>query len=184
MNIQTSRLVLKTTALLSNFNNDLSKYNFNNINLRTLLGDMYDKYDLFNLSLKSIASGVGISGSTTGTELGATLNDLSISIYLSGLPFINQTYFINEDNGSYTNNNEVLLTNFIFKRNDNATLNYLNENYITFSKRQENCNLYIRYENISEPSLPSSEAAFPDMVYIFEIYGIPKENILNGSRIL
>ena len=181
MNKQCSRLVLKTNTLTiggNNVNDDFSKYNFNNINLRSLIGDMYDKYDLFNLSLKSIASGKGF-GTISGQVFGSSLDDLAVSIYMSGLPFINQTYDVNSDNGIYSNTNEVLLTNFIFKRDDSATLNYLNENYITFSKNQQMVNLYIRYEKISELVIPDSEATFPDVVYIFEIYGVDEPKSIN-----
>ena len=180
MNVQTARLVLKTNTLTAalNVNDDFSKYSFNNISLRNLLGDMYDKYDLFNLSLKSIASGKGF-GTISGQVFGVSLDDLAVSIYMSGLPFINQTYNINSDNGMYSNTNEVLLSNFIFKRDDSSTLNYLNENYITFSKNQLMCNLSIRYEKISELTIPDSEATFPDVVYIFEITGVGEPKNVN-----
>lgn len=180
MNKQSARLVLKTNTLTAalNVNDDFSKYNFNNISLRNLLGDMYDQYDLFNLSLKSITSGKGF-GVITGNEFGLSLDDLSVSIYMSGLPFINQTYNINTDNGMYSNTTEVLLSNFIFKREDSSSLNYLNDNYITFSKNQQMVNLYIRYEKISDLSIPDSVATFPDVVYIFEIYGVGEPKSIN-----
>ena len=170
MNNQASvRLVLKTTTLNTNDRNtSYSKYSFNNIDLVALLGPLYYQYDLFNLSLKSIVSGVG----GTAAEFGLSLDDLNVGIYLSGLPFINQSYVYGN-----TNNNDVLLTNFIFKRDSSSSL-YLSNHNITFSKNQLNCNLNFRYENINSGSLPDTTSIFPDLVYIFEIYGVgePKDD--------
>lgn len=177
MNNQASaRLVLKTSSLATaDTNTSYSKYSFNNIDLVTLLGPLYERYDLFNLQLKSIVSGVGGTNGTVdaATLFGLTLDDLNVGIYLSGLPFINQTYVYGN-----TNNNEVLLTNFIFKRDTSAS-SYLPNNNITFSKNQLNCSLNFRYENINSGSLPNTTAAFPDVVYIFEIYGVGEPKDIN-----
>jgi len=61
-----------------------TNYTWKNINLRTVLGPMYDKYDVFNLTLKYIAA------SQTTAGLGADGSNVIMNI--SGLPFLNQTY--------------------------------------------------------------------------------------------
>ena len=54
-------LILKTSDISStpstigSSNTNKSQLYWNNINLRTLLGDLYDKYDTFNLCLNSIS---------------------------------------------------------------------------------------------------------------------------------
>jgi hypothetical protein len=50
------------------------------------MGDMYDRYDKFNLVLSSFAM------SHIGGTVGSNLADLALTIEISGLPFINQTY--------------------------------------------------------------------------------------------
>ena len=56
----------------------------NFINLRTLLGDMFDKYDRYLLLLQNI------SQSNVGSI--ATTDDKAILINMSGLSFVNSTY--------------------------------------------------------------------------------------------
>ena len=65
---------------------------WNNINLRTLLGDMYDQYDYFNLCLNTIATG------QAGAIDNVDKNNLNLYLRISGLPWSNQTY--NVKNGS------------------------------------------------------------------------------------
>lgn len=175
MNKQSARLVLKTSSLTTDdTNTNYTKYSFNNIDLRTILGNnMFNEYDTFNLCLRSITSAVGGPATVGATQFGSTLDDLSINIYLEGLPFLNQTYVIGKQN-----TNEVLLTNFIFKRDASASL-YLNDNYITFSKNQLTCNLKFRYENVNTCSIPDTSGAYPDVVYIFEIYGVGEPKTVN-----
>lgn len=103
--VKTASLVLKTCDITNdpnfNFNyNDfssergsinksLSSITWNNIDLRTLLGDMYDEYDEFNLVLKQVAS-----NQTNARFEGNPFNSRGVYIRMSGLPFLNSTYDI------------------------------------------------------------------------------------------
>ena len=175
MNKQSARLILKTKTLTTDdTNTNYTKYSFTGIDLRTVLGNnMFTEYDTFNLSLKSIATTVGGPATAGATQFGTALDDLSVNIYLDGLPFLNQTYVVGKQNTT-----EVLLTNFIFKRDASATLN-ISDNYITFSKNQLTCNLNFRYENILSGALPSTSGPFPHVVFIFEIYGVGEPKSIN-----
>ena len=175
MNKQCARLVLKTSSLsTSDLDTNFTKASFNNIDLRTVLGNnMFNEYDTFNLSLKSITSSVGGPATGETTQFGLGLDDLTVNIYLEGLPFINQTYVVGKQNTT-----EVLLTTFIFKRDQSASL-YLTDNYITFSKYQQSCDLKFRYENLNTGSLPDTTGKFPDVVYIFEIYPVGEPKSIN-----
>ena len=56
------------------------------VNIKNLLGDLYDKYELFNIQLEC-------AGYTSGTTLyGATFNDLCLRISLSGLDWVYSNY--------------------------------------------------------------------------------------------
>ena len=180
-NCQTARLVLKSSDIQSGtdgtFNTNYSQYTFNNINLRTVLGDMYDKYDTFNLCLNSIYSNpcspaLGSDGSG---------NDLTLYIELSGLPFINQTY----DIYNKCNNDSTTIASVNFVRNSPLTQLYYNSSCNTFSKNQELVNLTFNYYRIKDDLIPSSNANYPFMIYIFDIIGIPRdEGNKNGKRLV
>jgi hypothetical protein len=88
------RLVLKTSDLTTNASTNIgtcdqfrTSFTWNNINLRMLLGSMYDQYDYFNISLISISSSL-----TQALAVGATADDKMVFVKMSGLPFINQTF--------------------------------------------------------------------------------------------
>ena len=85
-------LVLKTNVLPTNGttnaygtgNSKLSSFTWTNINLRTLLGDMFDKYDRFMLLLQNISQSLAAAMSSG--------DDRCILINMSGLSFVNSTY--------------------------------------------------------------------------------------------
>jgi hypothetical protein len=59
-----------------------------NVNLKSILGSMYDKYEKFNIYLNFLA------GSATGTTAETTLDYRLFQIQVSGLPFINNNSVI------------------------------------------------------------------------------------------
>ena len=81
-------LVLKTNLLpmdgstnaYGTSNSTNSSFTWTNINLRTLLGDMFNKYDRYLLLLQNIANTVPSVASQ-----GATADDRAILINMSGL---------------------------------------------------------------------------------------------------
>ena len=92
---QNASLVLCTNNGTSNTNKTSTTWN--NINLRTLLGDMYDKYDMFNLCLNTVAT------ATATSNIYKSFNDSNVIIRVSGIPFINNTYNIGSSYNSNTN---------------------------------------------------------------------------------
>jgi hypothetical protein len=83
------RLVLKTSDLVYGGYGDEfgTDFGWPNINLRSLLGDLYDQYDYFNLLLISVSSSVISTAATQGTA-----DDRLVYVKMSGLPFVNQSY--------------------------------------------------------------------------------------------
>ena len=163
MNIQNASLVLKSCDGIS----DTSRINitWNNINLRTLLGDMYDKFDMFNLCLNTV------SHSNSALTNGNTGNDQrNVILNLSGLPFINNTY-----NTSYlSNTSSSVLGTFLFLTNNVSNQYFYSSNYITFGKNQELVNLTLSYSRIVDNLQPVAGGGevFPYIVLIFDIFGI------------
>ena len=129
-------------------NAKLSSMTWNNINLRTLLGDMYDDYDIFNICLNSIST------ATANPILDLNDDVKNVFITLSGLPLINQTYSVK--NGC--NSNYTVIGTFNFIENKASTQNYYSNNTATFGKSQEQCTITIEYDKIVDDtvSLPIS----------------------------
>ena len=84
---QTASLVLKTFDLTYGSTTSAgtadtlgTTFTWNNINLRLLLGDMYDQYDRFNLNLNTVAT------SKSPSYLQDTENERCNYITITGLP--------------------------------------------------------------------------------------------------
>jgi hypothetical protein len=143
---------------------------WNNINLRTLLGDMYDKYDLFNICLNTITT-------AQAAAIGSSTDDRNVIVKLSGLPFINQTYSVLQG----CNTSVCPISSFLFAMNASATQLFYSNNCYTFGKSQQSCNITIQYGRVIDDALPTTTVVFPNVVFIFDIVGIPKENLTNSS---
>jgi hypothetical protein len=189
-NLQIASLVLRSSDLTVNTTNQYGSCDqfrltqtWNNINLRTLLGDMYDKYDLFNICLNTISTaGYGQNGYTIVTP-GVTAGDnLNVIVKLSGLPFINQTYSVKQG----CNTNVCPISTFTFANSGTSapittTQLFFSNNCYTFGKSQQSCNLTIQYARIVDDALPIATFPFPNMIFIFDIIGINKDNLTNSS---
>ena len=85
-------LVLKTNVLTTDGttneygtgNSKLSSFTWTNINLRTLFGDMFDKYDRYLLLLQNISHALSATMTTV-------VDDRALLINMSGLSFVNST---------------------------------------------------------------------------------------------
>jgi hypothetical protein len=156
-NIRNASLILKTSDFTSNLdytyggsyqnitNGKLSSITWNNINLRTLLGDMYDKYNTFNLCLNTIST-------SQANTIDPNPECKNVNLRLYGLPFINQTYSAkNNCNTNYTS-----IGTFNFVASGSTTQYYYSNNIATFGKNQEICNITIDYARIIDDKVPNS----------------------------
>jgi hypothetical protein len=180
-NHRNAALVLKTSDLTANSITEIGEANqymtsmtWYNINLRTLLGDMYDNYDIFNLSLNTFTSAV-LNG-----VIGASLDDRQLLVKVSGLPFLNQTYDVAKGhNTSSTYVGSVYLTTTA-----SSWQIFNGFNVATFGKNQELVNITITYERVIDGDLPTTVNEFPASVFFFSIIGIEKDKgNKNSSRI-
>ncbi len=174
--IQKASLVLKSHFLPLNGSNALGSMDefrrlmtWNNINFRLLLGDMYDKFDNFNLQLVDIGSN---DNRTTNNgilfQAGTDANDRINTIYMSGMNFLNATY------NSKTNQigTQAALTTYEFYKEFSRDIQ---GSIFTFTKGNEVCNITIEYKTVNSDTFPATTERFPNMVFVFNIYGIPKE---------
>lgn len=157
-----------------------TKMTWTNINLRTVLGDIYDNYDNFNLSLTNINSAVPFGVSPN--------NDNQIlQLRMTGLPFKNNSY---DQNSGH--NIQSCIINTITFGNSAQNTNYY-DNMTTFSKNQDLCNItleYLRIDDGSSPSVASSlpyltpavTIPYPNCSFQFDIYGVDKKYVDNDSQ--
>jgi hypothetical protein len=124
-------------------NAKLSSLTWNNINLRTLLGDMYNDFDLFNICLNSIST------STANPTIDPSNDVKTVSVKISGLPFVNQTYNVKNS----CNSSSTVIATFNFLQNQASTQYYYSNNIATFGKSQELCTITIEYYKIVDDTL-------------------------------
>ena len=168
------RLVLKTSDLSVNSTTAIGQcdqfrttFTWFNINLRILMGDLYEQYDYFNLSLISVSSSVANGGAGGGAA-----DDRILYIKIGGLPFVGQNY--NQKTGNYGG----LVTIGTFQLPSTATTSnqfYNNSsNVCTFNKSQDLCNFTISFFRIVDDAKQSLTASNPNFAFIFVITGINK----------
>ena len=174
---RSTRLVLKTSDLTTNATTNIGQcdqyrqtFTWFNINLRTLLGDQYDQYDYFNMSLVSMSCAQASSTAGQGD-----VNDKIVYVKMSGLPFINQTY----DQKRGNNGSTAILTIFQIPTTASSnTLQYNNStvNVLTFGKNQELCNINIFLTRLIDDLRATTgiTLAYPQFVFIFTITGVDK----------
>lgn len=184
MDLQNASLFLKTSDLPNGTITQYgecdaknSSFTWYNINLRTLLGDMYNKYDAFNICLNTISSGNAL-------YIGTTTDEKNVIIKMSGLPWLNQSYDVKTQN----NTPWTVMGTFLFTSGSTATQYYNSNNIATFGKNQEQVNISIQYSRVVDDKNSINDGfsgitSFPNTIFVFDIFGIPKEsNNLNASR--
>jgi hypothetical protein len=147
---------------------------WNNINLRTVLGPMYDKYDTFVIEINSFISSV------SSAVLGTNENDLMLLLQMSGLPLVNNTFNCISNH----NINAAIIAPIYFTQNDTSFVIFQNSSKLTFGKNSDIVNITINLLRC-DFTTPTTAVAYPNIVYLFNIYGIPKENDdLNNTRMI
>jgi hypothetical protein len=170
-NIESAILFL-TTAAADDTDEYHLTYTWENINLRTVLGTMYDKYDVFSLQLVYVGQGLSEAALNTNS------NDNLVFIELIGLPLINNTYNIKTKH----NTNATIIGLFDFVLDNTNYQTYGNASRVLFGKNSDIVNITINLLN-NVLKAPSAATEYPIMCYSFNIFGIPKEkDDLNNTR--
>jgi hypothetical protein len=179
---RSTRLVLKTSDLTADSTTNIGScdqykttFTWFNINLRALLGDLYYQYDYFNMTLTNL--NCSAMGSTVAT---GNHDDRILTVKISGLPFINQSY--NQptgNNGIFTTFAAYNLPTAHYGSNDQFYNN--GSNVMTFRKDQDQCNITISFFRVVDDVPPALTSTFPNFIFIFAITGIDKAD--NPDRI-
>ena len=180
-------LILRTEDLTNNSTTNVGTCDFwncnftwNNINMKLLLGDMYDKYDDFNINLSQMSVGLAAAAGY-GTDAG----DRIVNINMSGLSFKNQGYSVLTKSLTQT----CSFMQYLF--NNSTTVGLASPQNVdsfsfTFSKDElVNINLFYTraFKNtagnygIVQYVVPATLVSnlFPQAIFTFKITGIPRE---------
>jgi len=133
---------LPYTNQLGSMNAKGSSITWNNINLRTLLGDMYDQFDIFNICLNTIST-------AQANTIDPNADSRNVNVKIGGLPWINQTYNVKTGVNGMT----TTLATFNFTPSSATTQYYYSNNIATFGKNSDTCNLTIEYWRILDDAI-------------------------------
>ena len=157
--IRNAKLVLRTSAFTSNanyilgqsysspngfINGKCSSITWNNINLRSLLGDMYEKYNSFNLCLNTIST-------STSNILDTNQECKNVVMRMTGLNWLNQTY----STSTLTSSSKATIGTISFSPLYSTTQSYYS-NSVTFGKNSEIVNLTIEYSRVADDAMSTS----------------------------
>ncbi len=143
---------------INQYRNDIT---WNNIDFRTILGTMYDKYDSFNIKLSLICHDNTVSQS-------ANLKNLMLKVNMVGLPFQNCTYH------TIVNSNMGICTMGAFALPSYPSGVYFNDdNVFSIYKPPASTNIRM-YLTTVDDFVPNWTVSGPQIDFYFRIYGIKK----------
>jgi hypothetical protein len=170
--LKTSDLTAGSTTTVGDCNTSNTSYTWYGINMRTLLGDLYDNYDLFNLCLNTVISSNAAAGCFMTNE------DKIVTINVSGLPFINQTY--NQASGH--NTNKTMMGGLLFTGGQPSCVSFYSNNIAMFGKSADFCNINITFSRANDGTNPiTNGTAFPHSTFIFDIVGVVNDNLTRNK---
>lgn len=140
---------------------------FSGIDLYTVIGEMYNKYNKFNIVLTSMSN----DGSSTYNNPTTTGKwQYNIMVCLSGLPFANGTYSFNNKGSTDTVNMGLYYTGTAGQIN---ITQFPNNNIVTFNKPISKVNLTVKFL-VASTGLPATlnETIYPICTLEFAIYGV------------
>ena len=149
---------------LSNSVGSINQYRtsitWNAVNIKNILGSLYDNYELFNLEVRSITNPIPT------TAFGVTDNDRAITFKMAGLDWVFNTY----DTSSGNTVNEAIFSNSRFS-NQTTSLNQVGIRRMTTTFRKcITANITISLYNIdSEPPNMNVGTIWPQMIFAFKI---------------
>ena len=133
---------------------DRTGYTWNNVNMRNLLGDWYNKYDKFNICL------VSVTQSYQSTQPIGVCN--VVAVKMSGLQWLSSY-----DQATGNDTSSVLIGVRNFNQNDD----FSSTNFITFRKGQQITNITIKLDCLQNDKtvVPNSASTFGHMIFLFNI---------------
>ena len=153
-----------------------------NINMRLVLGEMYGRYETFNMYLYQINQSSAFEASAPSSAPFAL-----VDVRIKGLPFLNNGYNTTNRN----NTNSSYLTSYVLNVGGSGIAGTVtpmfNPTILTFSKSAECVDLTIDMKCTKDQLYPFIIAtrSLGTFIFMFKFYGIPtrQQNLItNGSR--
>lgn len=144
-----------------------SSYTWSNVDFRAILGEMYTKYDSFNIGLVNMVS----TSQPTPFTLPSSDHKLGV-LYMSGLRWKNSSYDLKSK--SKTDNCAIGFVNLsTITTTTGSVIQYNGLSLNSIDKPNENTNITIFFNTIATntPNATTS-GAFPQMSFQFVIYPI------------
>lgn len=169
-----------STTTFGTMNALATEMTFTNISMKNILGDLYDQYDTFNISLNSVT--IPQSAATYGVG-----NNTNIMLFMDGLAFkASNTY----SNLTRTSQTLAMVANFqlpTWVANSSATIYFDGTFANTFSKYEEYIDISLSLRSPTGGAQTPTNT-YPLMVYNFTIVGAFKPEIVQyvhkGSELL
>lgn len=144
------------------------------INFENILGDMYSKYDFFNLRLRMFQH-------NAQAGFGTTANDRSVYFQMSGLNFCNSNY----DTARLCNVGNTIIGQHILTTA--TSVNSFDDSFIITIRKQKSADITISYLNVNNvPPTTGAGTIFPRTAFYFDltpIYtDIPKTIELSSTK--
>ena len=168
--------------------NNRCNLTWKNINVRRVLGEMYDKYETFNMYLYQINQSAAFSSLPPSTN-----NQLLVDVRIKGLQFLNNTYNVKSCNKT----NLAYLTSYVLNNTASDGLGTITPLYnpivLTFGKNAECVDITIEMKSTYKQDYPAIVGpvnqgppnSLGTFIFMFKFYGIlskDKNVIINGSR--
>lgn len=130
---------------------------WSNINLMTILKDLWYKYDKFKLMVSCVAYGTN----------SVSIQYANVNVNIAGLPFEKCNYIITGTTNNKQNYTKLFPINFV---NTASVLQLPDFTGVIFNKNQHLVNLNIFYDNII--SATALSGTFPQATFVFQLVGI------------
>jgi len=134
---------------------DRTGYTWNNVNIKNLLGDWYNKYDTFNICLVSVAQSYQPTHAVEACNV--------VTIKMSGLQWLSS---YDQASGNNTGSVVIGVRNFNQDNDD-----FSSGSFITFRKGQQITNITIKLDCLQNDDtlVPDSDSTFGHMIFLFNI---------------
>lgn len=162
MNLESANLILRTSSIATGTDKDTNRTNitWRNINLKVVLGSLYNKYDKFKICLTSIGN--------VNTSAIANVSDRVLAVNLKGLIWLNQTY----DTAIRSNSDTVILSTAFYNNSNGFSMNYTGEiGWVFLRPPSDSVDLNIFLSKVSDGLAPTG-INYGESVFCFSIYGI------------
>lgn len=162
MNLESANLILRTSSVAvgSDKNTDRTIVTWRNINMKVVLGTLYNKYNRFKICFTSYGN--------ANTSAIANVSDRILNVNMRGFNWTNRAY----DGTTSSNDNSVIMGAATFVTLNGFSLNFTGEIGWMFEKPpSDNVDLTIFINRVSDGTIPAG-INYGESVFCFSIYGI------------